>query len=102
MATIFTECIKQYINTEYRQGGLIGISDLAEYCKTSEGKIIVALIELERAGEIEIIKRYFCPEAHFIPASNITYCQICDYDYSEDLITASIYVKPLNFVKNAN
>ena len=102
MTTNFTECIRQYINAEYRKGGLIGISDLAEYCKASEGKIIVALTYLESIGEVEIIERYFCPEAHFIPAGNIPYCQICSYNYSEDFITTSIYVKPLKLVENVN
>ncbi|MEH2446336.1 MAG: hypothetical protein V7K18_11270 [Nostoc sp.] len=102
MTTNFSECIRRYINTEYRQGGLIGLSALAAYCKTSEGKIIVALIDLQSRGEVEIIKRYFCPDAHFISSDKAPYCQVCDYNYSEDFITTVIYVKPLKLARNFN
>lgn len=99
MTTIkFSECIRRYINTEYRQGGLIGISVLATYCETSEGKIIVALAELENNQEVEVIKRYFCPETHFIFLDKVPYCQICDYNYSENFITTKIYIKPLKTI----
>lgn len=102
MATNFLECIRRHINTEYRQGGLIGLSALAEYCQTSEGKIIVALIDLQSKGEVKIIKRYFCPEAHFIPPDKALYCEECNYNYSEDFITTVIYVQPLKLEINSN
>ncbi|MBW4563975.1 MAG: hypothetical protein KME32_23105 [Mojavia pulchra JT2-VF2] len=102
MTTNFSECISRYINTEYRQGGLIGLSTLAAYCKTSEGKIIVALTDLQSRGEVEIIKRYFCPDAHFISLEKAPYCQVCDYNYSENFITTIILVKPLHVARNSN
>lgn len=102
MAIDFLECIRRHINTEYRQGGLIGLSTLAEYCQTSEGKIIPALIDLQSKGEVKIIKRYFCPEAHFISSDQAPYCQVCDYNYSENFITTVIYVQPLKFERNYN
>jgi hypothetical protein len=87
-------CIKKYIKENFF-GGLIGISDLAEYCKQSEGKIYVSLSKLEKQGEIQIIKRYFCPETHQIQNDSLPYCHECDYEYSEAYITTVVYVLPI-------
>jgi len=99
MSTDSIQCIKQYIEQRY-QGGLIGISDLAEYCEMLEGKIYKALVELQKQEDIKIIKRYFCPEGHPISLDDLPYCSDCDYPYSEDFITTIIYIKPL-VVKNS-
>ncbi|MGK7931561.1 MAG: hypothetical protein AB4041_09025, partial [Microcystaceae cyanobacterium] len=47
--------IKSYIEEKYSGNGLIGISDLAEYCDTIEGEIYVNLLALKKQGEIDII-----------------------------------------------
>lgn len=88
------QCIKKYIREEYR-GGLIGISDLAEYCSELEGDIYLGLLELKKQNKIEIIKRYFCPETHRIPNNAVPYCPDCDYKYSEAYITIAVFVEPI-------
>jgi len=87
-------CIKQYIREKY-SGGLIGISDLAEYCKELEGNIYVNLLQLKKEGEINIVKRYFCPETHRIQNDLVPYCSDCDYEYSEAYVTTLIYIQPI-------
>ncbi|MDZ8088483.1 MAG: hypothetical protein RMY16_23410 [Nostoc sp. DedQUE12b] len=94
MCKAIAECIKMYIETQYR-GGLIGISDLATNCKVGEGNIYVALVKLQKEGDIKIIKRYFCPESHQILVEDLPFCLECDYLYAEDFITTLIYVQPL-------
>jgi hypothetical protein len=94
-------CIKEYIDTQYRGGGLIGISDLAEYCKLQEGLIYVSLIQMQNQGIIEVVKRYHCPVAHVIATRQYPYCSECDYSYADDLITSLIYVKPLPVKRKA-
>jgi hypothetical protein len=96
MNTDSMHCIKQYIEQRY-EGGLIGISDLAEYCGVLEGKIYKALIQLDKQENIKIVKRYFCPEGHQILLDDLPYCSDCNYPYSQDFITTIIYVKPLVF-----
>lgn len=94
-------CIEKYIRHEYRGGGLIGISDLADYCKVSEGQIYVALVQLKQQKAVEIVKRYHCPQAHSVPFDEYPYCSECDYPYAEDFITTLIYIKPLKLDKKA-
>jgi hypothetical protein len=94
MKSSTTECIQHYIESYYT-GGYIGISDLADYCKKSEGEIYMSLISLQQMGDIEIIKRFFCPQEHIIDISDVPYCNDCDYRYSNLYITTVIYVHPL-------
>jgi len=100
MVAVHTHCVRDYLNNRY-QGGLIGISDLAEYCAISEGKVLVALAELQKQGLVEIVKRYFCPEGHQVFLDDLPYCLDCNYPYSEDFMTILIYVKPLRTNSNA-
>jgi hypothetical protein len=94
MKNTVAECIRRYIEIHY-DGGLIGISDLAEYCGQSEGDIYVELLELSQSGEIEIIKRFFCPEGHSIISSNLPFCEDCNFSYSNLYITTIILIQPL-------
>jgi hypothetical protein len=96
MSQHIIQCIQNYIAVNY-SGGLIGISDLAEYCNKSEGDIYVGLISLEKKGDIEVVRRYFCPQGHLIEKYQVPYCESCDYAYSHLYIVQCIYVKPLNF-----
>lgn len=89
------QCIKRYIREKYSGGGLIGISDLSDYCQEIEGDVYVNLLELKKQGEIEIVKRYFCPETHRIPNDLVPYCPECDYEYSEGYITVVILIQPV-------
>lgn len=95
MKTNQGDCIKSYIRDRYSGHGLIGISDLAQYCHTIEGEIYVSLLDLQKQGEIKIITRYFCPEGHLLSHDEVPYCHECDYKYSYDYITELIYVEPL-------
>ena len=94
MTTARADCIEDYIATRY-QGGLIGVSDLAEYCQMSEGMVFKVLVQLQQQGIVKIIKRYSCPEGHQISPEELPHCSECDYPYSEDMITTLILVKPL-------
>lgn len=87
------ECVNKYIETKY-QGGLIGISDLANFCKQPEWSIYLYLKELEGQREIEIVTRYFCPESHRIPNDRIPHCPICDLQYSNADIIVAVYINP--------
>lgn len=100
MAINCVQCINKYIQFEYH-GGLIGISDLAEYCGVSEGVVYRALIELKQQGTVEIIKRYHCPQGHSVSVADRPYCSDCDYSYSSDFILTLIYVKPLIMTQEA-
>jgi hypothetical protein len=93
MKNTVAECIRRYIKTQY-SGGLIGISDLAEYCDQSEGDIYVELLSLDQLGEIKIIKRFFCPEGHSI-TSSLPFCEDCNFSYSNLYITTIILIQPL-------
>jgi hypothetical protein len=88
-------CIENYIAREYL-GGLIGLSDLADYCGKSEAEIYVEMISLKEDGCIEIVKRYFCPEGHLLTQESIPYCEECDYLYSSLYIATLIYIQPLS------
>ncbi len=90
--------VREYINHHYR-GGLIGISDLAEYCHILEGEIYKTLVDMQSQGELKIIKRYFCPEFHRIEvnASELSsYCEKCDFTYPNEQIEVSIYIEPID------
>lgn len=89
-----SKCIREYIDHQYR-GGVIGISTLAEYCHVSEGKLYTVLFVMQKHGEIEIIKRYFCPEGHPLPISNEkSFCEECDYLYPNEQIDIKVYIQP--------
>jgi|GEM_PF-3937746 hypothetical protein len=51
VASCIISHIEKYIQDKY-SGGLIGISDLAKYCNEIEGKVYVALLELEKLNFI--------------------------------------------------
>lgn len=89
-----SKCIREYIKHQY-SGGLIGISTLAEYCRVSEGKLYITLFVMQKHGEVEIIKRYFCPEGHPLPISNEeSFCEECDYLYPNEQIDIKVYIQP--------
>jgi hypothetical protein len=93
MSKDIIKCIRRYIEDRY-QGGLIGISDLADYCTESEGNILIGLIELEKRMELKIITRYFCPETHRMQNETIPYCLSCNLKYPGELIYALTYCEP--------
>jgi hypothetical protein len=94
METRIASCIQEYID-EFYQGGLIGISDIANYCNTKEGEVYVSLVQLQSSGELQVIKRYFCPEFHQVDISDReSYCESCDLKYSNNQIEIAIYVQP--------
>lgn len=94
METRTASCIREYIDTFYR-GGLIGISDIADYCKKIEGEVYVSLIQLQSSGKLQVIKRYFCPEFHPInPSDRELNCESCALNYSNNQLEIAIYVKP--------
>jgi hypothetical protein len=89
--------IHKYIQDEYR-GGKIGISKLAQFCKVREGQLIPPLREMEADGYLEISKRYYCPESHFLHCAPSTlYCDECAIDYHPDQILIRVYIKPLQY-----
>ena len=52
------------------------ISDIASYCKMTEGKLYTVLLSMQRKKELKIIKRYFCPEFHPISVEyERSYCR---------------------------
>jgi hypothetical protein len=89
-------CIRDYIEKHY-QGGLIGISDLSDYCRVMEGELYITLLDMQSNQELKIIKRYFCPEFHQLSLINDkkTYCEICDLNYSNNQIDIAVYIEPL-------
>ena len=91
-------CVQEYIE-KYYKGGLIGIADLALYCNVTEGELYITLSKMQSDQEIKIIKRYFCPEFHWIGEkidSHTTYCEDCDYNYPNEQIQIEVYIQPLN------
>jgi hypothetical protein len=98
METRTTNCIREYVKHFY-QGGLIGISDVAEYCHVIEGELYKSLLILETNGELKVIKRYFCPEFHQISSieagSNKSHCQLCQFFYPNNQLEVAIYIQPL-------
>lgn len=93
-----SDCIREYFLNYYKGGGLIGISDLSDYCKESHGVVYTNLFYLQSKGELRILKRYFCPEFHWIKPINSfkTYCEECDLKYPNDQLQVAIYIKPNN------
>lgn len=92
------KCIRDYIEKKY-VGGLIGISDLANFCQQSEGFVFVVLTELENQKEVRIITRYFCPDTHHIPENLKNYCPACNLKYPKSYIHALVFAEP---IKNIN
>jgi hypothetical protein len=99
MSSSTAKCIQDYIENKH-YGGLISISDLADYCTKSEGAIYRDLISLKQSGAIEIVKRYFCPEGHSISVEDLPHCQECDFNYSDLYISTMVYIKPLTPIKS--
>lgn len=98
MEANISNCIQEYL-TNFYQGGLIGISDLANYCQIIEGELYPTLLDMQSQGELKVIKRYYCPEFHQINISDIkdkkSYCQECDLRYSNNQIDVVFYIQPL-------
>ena len=91
-----SNCVREYIEHKYR-GGLIGISDLAEYCHVSEGHLYKILFRMQSDDELKIIKRYFCPEFHWIRGNvngKESYCQECDFTYPNKQLEVAVYIEP--------
>jgi hypothetical protein len=89
------DCIREFIREEYIGGGVIRVSDVSRYCNCIEGTLIKNLVELEKLGELEIEKRYFCPEFHYIRDHELPACSECGCEYPEELINVYFYFKPL-------
>lgn len=88
-------CVRKYIEGHY-QGGLIGISDIADYCHVIEGELYKTFLDLQASGELEVIKRYFCPEFHRVdPGNTTTYCESCEFTYPNSQLEVAIYIQPL-------
>lgn len=95
MKTGINNCVREYIERCY-QGGLIGISDVADYCHIIEGELYKTLLDLQSSGELKVVKRYFCPEFHLVdPGKQKTYCESCEFTYPNSQIEAAIYIQPL-------
>ena len=91
-----TECIREYIEHFY-QGGLIGISDMSDYCHIIEGELYKTLLGMQLYGELKVIKRYFCPEFHQVDlCDGKSYCEFCKFLYPNNQLEVAIYVQPLN------
>ena len=89
--------VREYIEQKYH-GGLIGISDIAEYCGVLEGELYKVLSKMQLENELKIIKRYFCPEFHRIEENlndHQSYCEECDYMYSNEQLEVAVYIEPL-------
>lgn len=87
-------CIREYIK-KFDRGQLIGISEIADYCKIIEGEIYVSLVHLQSSGEVKVIKRYFCPDFHQINlCEKESYCESCDLNYSNNQLEVAIYIQP--------
>jgi hypothetical protein len=99
MSNPTAQCIRKYIKEKYIGGGLIGISDLANFCQKPEGVIFVALTELEDENEVRIITRYFCPDTHYIPKDSVPYCPTCGLKYPKAFIHALVFAEPLKIAK---
>ncbi len=89
-------CIRKYIDLEHK-GGLIGIGDLATYCSSLEGEVYSALTVMQGNQELQIIKRYYCPEGHVVRTLDLhrTYCQECELYYSNHDFRVLILVDPV-------
>ena len=98
MNTNIIECIRKYIRDEYSHQGLIGISDLAEYCHQIEGEIYVNLLALKKLGEVEIIIRDFCPEVDKMCKEVVPYGQECEDEDSAKDITTTVHIKPIKTI----
>lgn len=92
-------CIKAYINSTYYAGGLIGISELSDFCNVREGQLYAGLSHLNKSEIINIIKRYSCPEFHEVDSSEVCensfFCHECDLNYSKSDLILEIYIDPL-------
>ncbi len=88
------KCIEEYIKTRH-QGGLIGISNLTEFCNQPVWEIYSVIKKLESQGKVKIITRYFCPEIHRIPNESVPFCPTCDLRYSDEDIVTAIYINPV-------
>lgn len=87
--------IRSYIQNNYR-GGRVGISKLAKFCNLREGQLMPVLKAMEANGYLQIFKRYYCPESHFLhDAPGDFYCDECSIDYHPDQISIVIQIKPL-------
>jgi hypothetical protein len=88
-------CVRKYIEGCY-QGGLIGISDIADYCHVIEGELYKTFLDLQASGEVKVVKRYFCPEFHRVnPGNQTTYCESCEFTYPNSQLEVAIYIQPL-------
>lgn len=95
METRTANCIRKYIEGCY-QGGLIGISDIADYCHVIEGELYKTLLDLQSSGELKVVKRYFCPEFHQVnPRKQTAYCESCEFAYPNSQLEVAIYIQPL-------
>lgn len=95
--TEISNLVREYIEHKYN-GGLIGISDLAEYCSVLEGELYKILFQMQSENELKIIKRYFCPEFHRITENlndHKSYCEDCDYIYPNEQLEVAVYIQPL-------
>lgn len=95
METRTADCVREYIKGYY-QGGLIGISDMADYCHVIEGELYKTFLDLQASGELAVVKRYFCPEFHQVnPGNHTTYCKSCEFTYINSQLEVAIYIQPL-------
>lgn len=100
--SLILDQIREYILQRKDHGGLIGISDIAEYCKQPVGSILLNLIELKSLGEVEIIKRHYCPEYHLFSEEEIPYCSECEITYGQGFIVTEVYVKSTDSAVNSS
>jgi hypothetical protein len=94
MNTNIMDCIRKYIEDEYK-GGLVKVSDLSNYCNQSQGKLLRELALLEQIGEVKVERRYSCPYFHYMRNEELPHCSECDDEYPEELINVYFYFKPL-------
>lgn len=87
--------VQRYI-AEEGNGGLIDVDDLVMAIGGTRESVEENLKSLEAIGEISLIVRYHCPEAHYIrsvPVDNKIECEQCDYCYPLPSVNVKTYIK---------
>lgn len=85
--------INQYLKD--RQNKLIGISELAEHVGQREGKVFVALLELQKLQTATIYRIHICSKGHQL-SQDLNCCPVCDRAIPEEEIHALIFAKSLS------
>lgn len=97
--TATRSCLKRYLESDSFRGGLVGISELSNFCGVKQSNLYKDLVELQRIGEIQIVERYWCPESHSVSRPDINdnsvFCEECNLKYSSNDLIIEFYIYPL-------